>query len=43
MRAFAYPAENPNDLKDASSLLPYYLWMLSEQSDETNERYIKFD
>ena len=43
MRAFAYPAENPNDLKDASSLLSYYLWMLSEKSDETNERYIKFD
>lgn len=43
MRAFAYPAENPNDLKDASSLLSYYLWMLSKASNETTERYIKFD
>ena len=43
MRAFAYPAENPNDLKDAAMLLDDYLWMLSEMSNDSKIRYIKFD
>lgn len=43
MRAFAYPAENPNDLKDAAMLLDNYLWMLSERSNDSKVRYIKFD
>ena len=43
MRAFAYPAENPKDLKDASSLLNYYLWMFSEKSNEEDTRYIEFN
>ena len=43
MRAFAYPAENPKDLKDASSLLNYYLWMFSENSNEEDTRYIEFN
>ena len=43
MRAFAYPAENPNDLKDAAMLLEEYLWMLSEMSNDSKIRYIKFD
>ena len=43
MRAFAYPAENPNDLKDAAMLLDDYLWMLSERSNGSKIRYIKFD
>lgn len=43
MRAFAYPAEDPGSLKDAAMLLNDYLWMLSEESNNSNIRYIKFD
>jgi NAD(P)-dependent dehydrogenase (short-subunit alcohol dehydrogenase family) len=43
MRAFAYPAEDPRSLKDASSLIDYYLWMLSDFSNHTNNRYIEFN
>tara|TARA_B100000767_G_scaffold81110_1_gene77904 strand:+ start:3169 stop:3918 length:750 start_codon:yes stop_codon:yes gene_type:complete len=43
MRAFAYPAENPNDLKKAISLLKYYLWMFSEESEMGSNRYIEFN
>ena len=43
MRAFAYPAEDPKSLKDASSLIDYYLWMLSDFSNHTNNRYIEFN
>ena len=43
MRAFAYPAEDPRSLKDTSSLIDYYLWMLSDFSNHTNNRYIKFN
>lgn len=43
MRAFAYPAEDPRSLKDALSLIDYYLWMLSDFSNHTNNRYIEFN
>ena len=43
MRAFAYPAENPKDLKKAISLLKYYLWMFSEESEMGSNRYIEFN
>ncbi|MDA9815123.1 SDR family NAD(P)-dependent oxidoreductase [Gammaproteobacteria bacterium] len=43
MRAFAYPAEDPESLKNASSLIDYYLWMLSDFSNHTNNRYIEFN
>ena len=43
MRAFAYPAEDPESLKNASSLIDYYLWMLSDFSNHTNDRYIEFN
>ena len=43
MRAFAYPAEDPRSLKDTSSLIDYYLWMLSDFSNHTNNRYIEFN
>ena len=43
IRAFAYPAEDPRSLKDASSLMDYYLWMLSDFSNHTNNRYIEFN
>jgi len=43
MRAFAYPADPPKSLKDASSLIDYYLWMLSDFSNHTNNRYIEFN
>ena len=43
MRAFAYPAEDPESLKNASSLIDYYLWMLSDYSNHTNNRYIEFN
>ncbi|MDB2489369.1 SDR family NAD(P)-dependent oxidoreductase [Gammaproteobacteria bacterium] len=43
MRAFAYPAEDPSSLKDTSSLIDYYLWMLSDFSNHTNNRYIEFN
>jgi len=43
MRAFAYPAEDPRSLKDASLLIDYYLWMLSDFSNHTNKRYIEFN
>ena len=43
MRAFAYPAENPKDLKKATSLLKYYLWIFSEESEMGSNRYIEFN
>lgn len=43
MRAFAYPAEDPKSLKVASSITDYYLWMLSDYSNHTNNRYIEFN
>jgi NAD(P)-dependent dehydrogenase (short-subunit alcohol dehydrogenase family) len=43
MRAYAYPAENPSNLKDASSLLDYYLWFFSTESANQDNRYIEFN
>jgi hypothetical protein len=42
MRAFAYPAENALVLKEPSSLMKYYLWMLSKESSKSDTRYIEF-
>ena len=42
MRAFAYPAENPMDLKHPSTLINYYLWMFSENSNNQENSYITF-
>ena len=42
MRAFAYPAENPMDLKHPSTLVNYYLWMFSENSNNQENSYITF-
>ena len=42
MRAFAYPAENASTLKEPSSLMKYYLWMLSKESSKSDTRYIEF-
>ena len=43
MRAYAYPAEDPSGLKDASSLLNYYLWFFSSESENKDMRYIEFN
>ena len=43
MRAYAYPAEDPSGLKDASSLLNYYLWFFSSESENKDIRYIEFN
>ena len=42
MRALAYPAEDPNSQKKPDSLIKYYLWMLSENSNSSEEIYIEF-
>ena len=42
MRAMAFPAEDPNQLKEAMDLMPYYIWMLSDKSkdfDKINLNY----
>jgi len=36
MRADAYPAENPNNVKTPNELLPYYLYLMSEDSTDVN-------
>ena len=43
MRAYAYPAEDPSGLKDASSLMNYYLWFFSSESENKDIRYIEFN
>ena len=43
MRAYAYPAEDPSGLKDATSLLNYYLWFFSSESENKDIRYIEFN
>ncbi len=43
MRAYAYPAEDPSSLKGASSLLNYYLWFFSRESENIDIRYIKYN
>ena len=42
MRALAYPAEDPSTIKNPDQLINYYLWMLSEKSSSSIERYIEF-
>ena len=36
MRAAAYPAENPMDVKPAEDLMPLYLYLLSDDSNEVS-------
>jgi len=36
MRAVAYPAENPMDVKPAEDLMPLYLYLLSDDSNEVS-------
>ena len=43
MRAYAYPAEDPSSLKGTSSLLNYYLWFFSRESENIDSRYIKYN
>ena len=42
IRAMAYPAEDPSTIKNPDQLINYYLWMLSEKSSSSMERYIEF-
>ena len=42
MRASAYPAENPNNLKSAEELLNCYLWFFSKESAESADHYFTF-
>ena len=43
MRALAYPAENPQDLKEPKVLFTDYLWFFSDESQLSNQHYFKFD
>ena len=43
MRASAYPAENPEDVKKPSALFNDYLWFFSEESQLSKQHYFKFD
>ena len=43
MRALAYPAENPQDLKEPQVLFNDYLWFFSHESQLSNQHYFKFD
>ena len=43
MRALAYPAENPQDLKEPKALFNDYLWFFSDESQLSNQHYFKFD
>ena len=40
MRAQAYPAENPNSLKNAEEIMPAYLYLLGADSSEVNGQSI---
>ena len=42
MRAMAFPAEDPHQLKSVDKLIPYYKWMISEMSNDSNEVNISF-
>ena len=42
MRANVFPAENPNHLKEVKELMPYYIWMLSENSNDSSEIHIEY-
>ena len=43
MRALAYPAEIPQDLKEPKVLFNDYLWFFSDESQLSNQHYFKFD
>ena len=43
MRASAYPAENPEELKKPSVLFNDYLWFFSEESQLSKQHYFKFN
>ena len=43
MRAFAYPAEDPSELKEPSELLRCYEWLLSVESKDANDLYFTFN
>ncbi len=43
MRAYAYPAEDPSSLKGTSSILNYYLWFFSRESENIDIRYIRYN
>ena len=38
MRAKAFPAEDPQTLKTADDLIPTYLYLMSDDSNEVNGR-----
>ena len=40
MRAQAYPAENPENLKTAEQIMPAYLYLLGPDSDKVNGQSI---
>ena len=42
MRASAYPAEDPSDLKNAEELMNDYLWFFSDESQESSQHYFKY-
>ena len=42
MRSLAFPAEDRDSQKKPDSLIEYYLWMLSEESNSSKEIYIEF-
>ena len=42
MRALAFPAEDPLQIKDPDQLIDYYLWMLSEESATSSRTYIEY-
>ena len=43
MRAIAYPAENPSNLKKPTDLMNYYTWMLSSESGLYDGNYIEYE
>ena len=43
MRAIAYPAENPSNLKKPTDLMSYYTWMLSSESALYDGNYIEYE
>ena len=42
IRSLAYPAENPDTIKDPLKLMDYYLWMLSEESSSSNKIHVEY-
>jgi len=43
MRATAYPAENPVTVKDASELMPLYLYLMGQDSNDINGQQFQFN